>query len=478
MRTLLRSVREFLGEALAGGGKVGVAVSGGADSVALLELVSSVAAETAIEPVVLHFDHGLRPESDEDRRFVEGLAAERGLAFRAERAASAPSARGSVEDWARRARYDFFRRAAEALGLRAVATGHTADDQAETILFRLLVRGAGSRGLAGIPAVRDAGGFLILRPLLDHRRAAIIRLLEHRGIAWRDDQSNRSLLFARNKIRHQVIPFLIEQCNPRLVESLCRTAEILRMENERLEDEAEAELAEWGEREGVYWRPLDVLVRIPEAIRFRAVGRLMERLGIYPSFDLVESLDRLAGEGGRIDLSPELAAWVEDDLLRIGAFRPTLAIAGEFEILVPGSTRIPVLGVTIETMRLDAAPRLAELHSGVVGARRLADGFQAAAHLAAATIVGRLVLRTRRPGDRMTPFGMDGSKKLQDIFTDEKISRAERDRWPLLCDDRGVLWIVGLRQDERTRVREETKDVLRIRVEAARVESEEPEESA
>ncbi|MBI3629760.1 MAG: tRNA lysidine(34) synthetase TilS, partial [Candidatus Rokubacteria bacterium] len=221
---------------LAGGEAVLVAVSGGADSVALLHVLAALAAELSLRLTVVHLDHGLRPDSAADAAFVESLARARGLPVVVDRIAVPPG--GSLEARAREARYAALRRHAARLGADRVALGHTADDQAETVLMRLL-EGAGPRGLAGIPPVRGR----YIRPLIETRRAGIVETLTAAGLTWREDPSNRDPKFLRNRIRHELLPLLASTYNPAIVPALARAAALTRELLAQVSAVAERELA-------------------------------------------------------------------------------------------------------------------------------------------------------------------------------------------------------------------------------------------
>ena len=207
--------------------RLGLAVSGGADSTALLLLLADLRDELAFDAVVLHVDHGLRPDSADDARFVKRLAAKLGLPFHMTRARIARRPRESLEMAARRVRLDFFARMTRRLKLDAVATGHHADDVAETFILRM-ARGAGPEGLAGIKRVSHVQGITFIRPLLDLRDAQLRDFLRRRGQAWREDGTNADLSIPRNKVRHLVLPWLREHLDPRITEHLCKSAAILR----------------------------------------------------------------------------------------------------------------------------------------------------------------------------------------------------------------------------------------------------------
>ena len=215
------------------GQNVGVAVSGGADSVCLLHVLLELAPQWNLRLSVLHLNHGLRgEESCQDEQFVRELAARLGLTA-VIRSADVPASPDNLEQAARHARLEFFREQISAGSVARVATGHTANDQAETVLFRFL-RGSAGAGLAAIRPV-TAGG--IVRPLLNVNRAEVEGYLRDRAIPWRDDSSNLSRKFARNRIRHELLPRLAAEWNPAIVETLHRTADWALAEEEYWEPE-------------------------------------------------------------------------------------------------------------------------------------------------------------------------------------------------------------------------------------------------
>ena len=207
--------------------RIGLAVSGGADSVALLALMADLQATHGFDAVVLHVDHGLRPDSADDARFVESLAASFGLPFRALRTRVRRRRGESLEMAARRVRLAFFARMTTTLGLDAIATGHHADDVAETFLLRL-ARGSGPDGLAGLKPISHVDGVTFIRPLLNVRDADLRRFLSERGMAWREDSTNADTSIPRNNVRHVILPFLRERLDPRITEHICKSAAILR----------------------------------------------------------------------------------------------------------------------------------------------------------------------------------------------------------------------------------------------------------
>ena len=214
--------------------RVGLAVSGGADSVALLVLMASLRASHGFEPVVLHFDHGIRKESADDAAFVKRLAARLGLPFHAARVKVTRRKGESIEMAARRERLKFFAASMKRLHLDCIATGHQMDDVAETFLMRLK-RSSGAAGLAGLKPVSFVEDIVFIRPLLNVRGKDLRDYLRARGIAWREDATNADTSILRNKVRHVILPFLARELDPQIVEHICRSVGYLR---ELAEDEA------------------------------------------------------------------------------------------------------------------------------------------------------------------------------------------------------------------------------------------------
>ena len=214
--------------------RIGLAVSGGADSVALLALMADFQATHCFDAVVLHVDHGLRPDSAEDARFVKYLAARYGLPFHALRTRVRRRRGESVEMAARRVRLAFFARMSTRLRLDAIATGHHADDVAETFILRL-ARGAGPDGLAGLKPVSHVDGVTFIRPLLNVRDADLRRFLSAHGLTWREDSTNADVSIPRNNVRHVILPFLRAHLDPHITEHLCKSAAILRGDLQRVQ---------------------------------------------------------------------------------------------------------------------------------------------------------------------------------------------------------------------------------------------------
>jgi tRNA(Ile)-lysidine synthase len=430
---------------LAGGEAVLVAVSGGADSVALLWVLGELAADLRLALSVLHLDHGLRPDSAADADFVEALARARGLPVAVERLAI--PAGGSLEARAREARYAALRRHAARIGADRVALGHTADDQAETVLMRVL-EGAGPRGLAGIPPVRDR----FIRPLIETRRADILAALEGAGLAWREDPSNRDPKFLRNRIRHELLPLLSTTYNPRIVPALGRVAALTRDLLDQVRALAAAELAR------------------AESISGDEVVLARRHLRALPPGVAAEVL-RLAAH--RLGARAPLRAWAHRGLRRVldtGPPRPfraagiTVEVSGERvrvsrgehrrvaprPLALDGLTPLPEVGLAIEA-RCFAPP---EGWTPPRGADRVAFD--------AELLPAGLAVRGRRRGDRFRPFGGTGARRLKSLLIDLRVPRWERDAVPLVVAGDDILWVAGRRRGVLAPVSAGTRRVLEL----------------
>ncbi len=439
-----------------------VAVSGGADSMALLHGLHAVAAREGLRLTVAHLHHGLRgAAADRDARFVRAAARALGLPCvvgRADVAAQARAAGLSIEMAARRARYAFLVRTARRVARGrpvAIATAHTVDDQAETVLLRL-ARGAGLRGLAGIPPERWEAGVRVIRPLLHVRRAALRRGLRTGGHAWCEDETNRDPGPQRNRVRLELLPALARALNPRVTEALARTAALLRDDEawlETLTDSLLPTLLDPPPAGGEAPPPaiiVSALAAVPVAARRRVVRRWLAMSGVVPErLDAitVEAVLRLAGprpRGGGVRSSQlpgggsvrrqgdRLEWWSPASATPRPPAPPAPAV-----LKTPGVTLLPDWGLRVTIAPTDRVLRVRPPGLGVLPA----------AVTLAARRLGRRRLRLRawQPGDRLAPLGMTGHQKLQDLFVNAKIPRDARARIPLLVCGPEIVWIPGHR---------------------------------
>ena len=454
---ILRTIRRH--ELLPPGARVAVAVSGGSDSVALLHLLVALQAGGGFRVAGLaHVHHGLRGASaDADERFCRAMAESLALPAIVERVdvrTRAMRERRSLEDAARTMRYEALARAARALGADRIAVGHTRDDQAETVLLKLL-RGAGTGGLAGIHPRRGA----VVRPLIDSARDELRAWLDAHGIRFVEDETNTDVSLKRNAVRHRLMPVLREHFGPSVAGALARHADVAREDDSTLSEAAAAissRAMETGPTEvSLDWRALS---DVPPAMRRRVVRTALHAAGVRePGLDHVLAAVELAEAAGA---GAALPGGVRASFRagRLVLTRPGLTdrtgASFSYALSVPGSVWIPEAG-----RRLDV--RLAGSEAPEAVGRLAAPG-PGSAVVSADGLDASLTVRSWRAGDRLRPLGLGGRrKKLQDLFTDRKVPPAERHRLPLVVDADGrIVWVPGHAIDEAYRVTEGTRAVL------------------
>ena len=424
--------------------RIAIAVSGGADSVALAWILRELAPVGWSVVGLIHVNHGLRgAESDADEAFCRDLAGR--LSWPIHVAAvdvrsDARERKQSLESAARALRYECFETGRSALGANVVATAHTMDDQAETVLLRLL-RGTGLKGLSGVRQRRAR----VVRPLLGYRRSELRQFLAARGETFCEDASNADLSIPRNRLRHEVMP-AIERFAPGAVRALARCAALAVDDEAVLTDLALKAVATASASPGT----LDAraLTMLPAAVSRRVVRMIAER-----------TAPAAAWSAGHVEAVRKLAAAVEstetvhldvpgtniDRLGNVMTFRAAsperTGMAGfDRPLAVPGSTDIPEAGASIEARTGPAPGGWPPVSNGMVA---VLDG---------TSIAWPLRVRSRRPGDRLKPLGAPGHRKLQDLFVDRKIPRAARDRVPIVVDAEGrILWVAGVAVAEECR---------------------------
>ena len=539
-------------ELLRAGDRVGVAVSGGIDSVALLRLLLELRRGLGIVVSIVHFNHKLRgAESDADLEFVAGLAREHGLEFHAasgDVAQLAADEHSGVEAAARELRYGFFREllgssegpemqpgaevpqglkpelpvelngTAEAVpfqshvqrqhqesGLNKIATGHTLDDQAETVFMRV-IRGTGLRGLGGIyPRIlverADGEGHgEIVRPLLGIRRRELEQYLVDLKQPWRDDSSNADSKFTRNRVRRLVLPLLEREFNPAVVESFAELAEIARDEEDYWENEISGWLGtvvQWSQPEWTRGLPgfgdSPALVQIqstipglpnpellerleepgpavmnasvsrpwlltePRAVQRRVVKAIGEQAGIPLEFKHVEEILRFAAEDGpsgkelslplgwRLVREPEAMVFVTPDLRRQERVPDY-----EYPLAVPGRVRVPELGAVIEALLV--TPEIAP--------ESLGAEYNSQELLRAEFLSGRLMVRNWRAGDRFWPAHTKSPKKIKELLQERHVAQPERRLWPVAVSGNEIVWIRGFLVPARLRAKAGQEAVL------------------
>ena len=408
---------------IAGDARVLVALSGGADSVTLLHLLRF--AEPGRTLFAAHFDHAMRPESARDAAWVAGLCRAWGVPLVHARAETPPRS----EEEARDARYAFLRQARGETRAEWIATAHHADDQAETVLFRVL-RGTGIAGLAGIPPV-DAGRG-VLRPLLPFTRAGLRRHARAHGLRWREDASNATLDPARNRIRHQLLPLIERTVAPGARASLARLADLARDEEAAVGTLLEAEMAGLARREeGALVLVRERLAGYDSAVAARLLRALLRRLGVVPDRDGTRSALRFIGtapSGRELRLAGGIRIRTEFGEARIERDPEPVARDEPLVLTAAGGEG---------TLRVGGRPRVVRW--------RAADGEVAEGAESFAVGGGDwpLLLRGWLPGDRVRTRA--GTRTLKRLFNDRRVPRGARARVPVLADAHGrVLWVAGV----------------------------------
>jgi len=434
---------------LAGGDVVLVAVSGGSDSVALLHLLHTLAPEYGVGLQALHVDHRLRPDSAHDAEFVRALAARLGVPV--EVATVSVPAGDSLEARARDVRYAALEAAARRLGATRIALGHTADDQAETVLMRVL-DGTGVRGLAGIPVVRGR----IIRPLLGLRRSALRAELIRAGLTWMDDPTNLDPKFFRNRVRHEVLPLLAAAVDGDVVARLAGMARVAREAVDALDRVAAAELERLARLEPpAIVLPIGALRALPLPVGAEVLRLAAARLGARAP------LRAWAHRGLRRVLAepPPRRGWrlggvtveVSVGLVRLGA--PAGPALPPRSVSVPGVVALPESGHVLTARVVDAA--------GYAVPR---EPWRAA--FDADAVTGPLVVRGRRRGDRFVPFGGPGERRLKSFLIDAKIPRWHRECLPIVEAGGVILWLGGVRRGAAAPVSGRTRSVLEFTLES------------
>jgi len=443
-----------------------VAVSGGADSVALLHGLLKFSKSLDLRVSVAHLNHRIRGKTaDGDAEFVRSLTRRlkvRCYVGRYDVPRLAKRRKISLEMAAREARYVFLGRIARKCRADVVATAHTADDQAETILLRL-VRGAGATGLGGIRYRAEIGGLTVVRPMLDVGKSEVVEFLRGIHETWREDESNRDLEFQRNIVRCELLPMLESRLNPSVRKALTQAGRILRDEDEWLESLASSILTEHSAGSSPWSLPIKVLAGLPVAAQRRVLRLWLAGSGVPAEsvdFDAVARVLKAAtsSRGGvRIMLAGGRAVAKCGGNLEVAGrnqlkSRPFCAI-----IKLPGVTAIAGNGLRIVTT----------IEPGIVRERALVVGqLPARASISLGALDGRkLRVRSWRPGDRISPFGFGGSMKIQDVFTNGRVPREERGIVPIVECDGEIVWVPGYRIARGWEVRKEAEPAIQILME-------------
>lgn len=430
------------------GEKVVVGVSGGPDSLALLSCLLELRDEFGFSLHVAHLDHCLRENSAQEAAYVKRLAEEWGLPATVEARdvrAFQQEHKLSLEEAAREVRYRFLREVARAVGAAKIAVGHQADDQAETLLLNLL-RGSGLTGLKAMLPHREG----IIRPLLFITREEIEAYCREKGLVPCRDPSNLDKSYRRNKIRHELIPWLAREFNPAIIRVLARTATLLAEEEAFFEELTRENLGKVIKEQGRGYLKLDGerLLGLPAALERRVLRAAVASLGGGVEFHHVEQLRSILRAGsGALSLPRGLQARVSHRLLFLEEpSRKEEPIPFRYLLKVPGVTPLPEIG---KRLRIEVLPPPAKVSSPPWEAWVDKD-----------KLTGPLWARNWQPGDRFRPLGMKGTKKLQDLFVDAGIDMKERRRVPVIVSGEHIVWVAGVRLSEDFKITPETREAL------------------
>ena len=444
-----------------------VAVSGGSDSVALLHTLFDLRAKLSLHLEVAHLQHGMRgEEANEDARFVAALAQQLGLAFHLKEidlpAMKTDAGKGNLEALARAERYRFFADVVRARKLDKVATAHTQDDQAETVLMWIL-RGSGMKGLGGMEPLHrvktreaeDGESLTVVRPLLEVSKSEILEYLKERQFSFRIDRSNLDPALLRNWIRLELLPTIQRRVGENVAARFSRQAELIRDEDDLLDQLARRR---YDAMCGAIGLNRTALLQEPKALQRRVLRLWIEQVrGHLRGLDFVhveEVLRLIEGKApqGRVSIPGGWELVREYDALRFEKRRRGLKrLCYSFKFEVGKVLLIHEAGVEIRSERsrgpIDRWPT--ELTEAIFDLDELPTN---------------LAVRNFHPGDRFRPLGMTGHKKLKDLLIDNKVPLSIRATLPLLAMGQEVLWIPGYARSEIARVSEKTQSILRIKV--------------
>ncbi len=442
---------------LSGGENVLVALSGGPDSVFLLHVLNNLKEELKLDLHTLYINHGLRPEeSPLEIEFCKKLCETLKVPFITKSVdvkSFAKEKSMNNQEAARELRYKVFEETAFETKADKIALGHNADDQAETLLMRLL-RGSGPIGLSGIPPVRG----MFIRPLIEIERQEINRYIQEEKIDFVVDSSNLRRDYLRNKIRFSIIP-MMKEINPNIIETLSRTAAIFREEERHFDIIVVKTLMRLISRKSdsrieLFLSPLEAMDKV---ILRRVLRRVIDetkglrRINFIHVEDII-GLIKTGKSGDRLYL-PKGIRVIKDYSTLIFTTEPPVKL-DTYMLEVPGEINLKEAGVLIKASILES-------HKSEIKDLRLSADL---AVFDAERLIFPLVVRSRKEGNFFYPFGFGKRKKLQDFFVDGKVPRDERDRIPLIISGEDIIWVAGYRQDDRFKVVDETKKVLKLEV--------------
>ncbi len=456
---LLTTIRAVLQRRISPKATVIVGVSGGADSMALLHLLSREAQETSRRVIAVHVNHGLRgAAAKRDERLVRQLAGQLGMTCRVYTLDVRKEARCrklSLEEAGRILRQECFLLTARSEKAAAVLVAHHQDDQAETLLLNLL-RGAAAKGLGGMPESRAfphpgaPRGLLLIRPLLGIPKSGLTAYCQKHHLSWHTDASNRDAVFMRNRIRHRLIPFLEKQFQPNIRQVLARTAETMARDQAWLDKQTEKTLRTCLRASTLRQcrLALSTLRSMDEALRFRVFSRVWDQLGIpQKSQQHLAHLEELSSQTGTLAAFDLPGGW----RARVTSRRLELYQSGRpDEKKIPGANSNVPLGVYAQPCRVPARGGVVPPGSTYV-------------YVDAEKIHAPLQCRPRRAGDVMKPLGLQGRRKeLKKILADMKIPQAQRQMWPVVVMGDEIIWVYRGPVSETVKLESNSRRALKI----------------
>ena len=474
---ILQTIKKF--DMLSFNDRVLIGVSGGPDSVTLLNVLLSFKKKYNLSFFIAHLDHMLRgEESDKDVNFVKNLAQELGLYCEVKSCNLKKIAQKehlTLEEAAREYRYKFYLETAKKIKANKIALGHNADDQAETILMRFL-RGSGLEGLMGIPPVRDK----IIRPLIECSREEIEEYCQEHKIGYRIDSSNKEVIYFRNKIRLELLPLLSKDYNKNIKDITLRLRNIVSEVSAYLDQETEFFFKKVAKRENLEKVIIDLkkFTSLHPALKRRIIRKSIKvvkgdlySISFKHNSEILKLTEFQLGEK-EIYLPGDLR--VNKIYNKIIIYKKRISknqieeipATWEYNILIPGKTEIKSLNIEVEIKILDSADIKPSLYLKRKKSKREFIDYN--------KVKLPFKLRNRRSGDKFCPLKMKGFKKVKDIFIDNKIPKSHRDLITLLVDGEDkIIWIVGMRLDNRVKVDSNTKKVLSVKIKAKNTFSQE-----
>lgn len=443
---------------LAPGDTVLVGVSGGPDSVTLLHVLAAIAQKWSIRLVAAYLNHNLRREAEHEANFVADLAARLRIPCEigSEDVARYRSLHHiSIQHAAREVRYRFYDETAAKYSAQKIALGHNLEDNAESVLIHFL-RGAGPLGLSGIPPVRDNR---FIRPLIDTTRSEIISFLDQNRIEYLTDESNKNLKYLRNRIRHELIPYLKSKHNPNIISQLHHLSTILREEEDFWEKTVTISFQDLITRKGEDLIGLDLkgLQQLLPALRKRVIRKGVAAIKgdlkriEFKHIDAIEDLITCLNPSRSLDLPGRVCIMREPKTLLFYSHRP-----GD---IIPYCYTIDDIEGEVYIREVDAVLRLSACQPD---AASVAEAGPCCVFLDLDAIRFPLLVRNFVPGDRFRPLGLSGTKKVKDFFINNKVPIRVRRLCPTVLSDGAIIWIGGYRLSELVKITSRTRRVLKM----------------